>query len=152
MDDEPLDTVQLLGAKVTFVPMDSGTSYSLTEWEMQVGSQGPPIHIHHETDEGFYVMEGHFGFVLDGVTTYGKPGTHVLAPKGHSHSFWNAGVRPAKCLCIVSPPGLEKYFRELASRLGDIDSQEASIGLRQKLSEKYDIEVVGPPTGLVKQG
>jgi mannose-6-phosphate isomerase-like protein (cupin superfamily) len=150
--DEPLDTVQLLGAKVTFVPMDSGTPYSLTEWEMQVGSEGPPIHIHHETDEGFYVMEGHFGFVLDGVTIYGKPGTHVLVPKGHSHSFWNAGVRPAKCLCIVAPPGLEKYFRELASRLGDIDSQDASIGVRKKLSEKYDIEVVGPPTGQLKKG
>ena len=151
MDDEHLDTVELLGAKVTFVPMDSGTPYSLTEWDLKVGSQGPPIHIHRETDEGFYVMEGHIGFVLDGVTTYGMPGTHVLVPKGHSHSFWNAGVRPARCLCIVSPPGLEKYFRELASRLGDTDSQEASIGLRKKLSEKYDIEVVGPPTGLPKQ-
>ncbi len=114
MDDEPLDTVELLGAKVTFVPMDSGTPYSLTEWEVHVGSQGPPIHIHHETDEGFYVLEGHFGFVLGGVTTYG--------------------------------------FRELAAQLGGVDSQNASIALRKKLSEKYDIEVVGPPTGLPSRG
>ena len=152
MEDEPLDTVQLLGAKVTFVPMDSGTKYSLTEWDLQVGAEGPPIHIHHESDEGFYVMAGHVGFVMDGVTIYGKPGTHVMVPKGHTHSFWNAGVRPAKCLVIISPPGLEKYFRELAESIGEIDSQEGSIELRKKLGEKYDIEVVGPPTGLVKQG
>jgi mannose-6-phosphate isomerase-like protein (cupin superfamily) len=152
VEDEPLDTVQLLGAKITFVPMDSGTNYSLTEWELQVGSQGPPIHIHHASDEGFYVMAGHVGFVMDGFTTYGKPGTHVFVPQGHTHSFWNAGVRPAKCLVIISPPGLEKYFRELAERMGEIDSQEGSIELRKKLGEKYDIEVVGPPTGLVKQG
>ena len=152
MDDEPLDTVDLIGAKVTFVPMDSGSTYSLSEWALPVGTQGPPIHIHHKTDEGFYVMEGHIGFVLDGVTIYGKPGTHVFVPQGHSHSFWNAGVHPAKCLCIISPPGLEKYFRELAERLGDIDSQDGSIELRKKLGEKYDIEVVGPPTGLPRQG
>ena len=151
MGDEPLDTVELIDATVTFVPMDSGTPYSLTEWDMQVGAQGPPIHIHHQTDEGFYVMAGHVGFVLDGVTTYGKPGTHVMVPKGHSHSFWNAGVRPAKCLLIISPPGFEQYFRELAAQLGDINTQEGSIEVRKKLSEKYDIEVVGPPTGLPKQ-
>jgi hypothetical protein len=64
---------------------------------------------------------------------------------GHAHSFWNAGARPAKCLIIISPPGLEQYFRELAAQLGDIKTQEASIELRKSLSEKYDMEVVGPP-------
>jgi mannose-6-phosphate isomerase-like protein (cupin superfamily) len=146
--DEPAqDTVRLIGARVTFVPTEKGAPYSLVEWDADVGVQGPPIHIHHETDEGFYVMAGHFGFVLDGVTTYSKPGAHVLVPKGHAHSFWNAGVRPAKCLVILSPPGFEQYFRELASSLGDLDSQEALLDLRKKLSEKYDIEVVGPPVG-----
>jgi mannose-6-phosphate isomerase-like protein (cupin superfamily) len=141
------DTVQLIGASVTFIPTAEGASYSLTEWDVEPGTQGPPIHIHHEHDEGFYVMSGHFGFVLDGVTTYGKPGTHVLVPKGHAHSFWNAGARPAKLLHIVSPPGLEQYFRDLAAGLRDIDTQEGSIALRKKLGEKHDIEVVGPPTG-----
>jgi mannose-6-phosphate isomerase-like protein (cupin superfamily) len=142
--EEPLDTVQLVGAKVTFVPMGKGTTYSLTEWAMEPGAQGPPLHTHHQTDEGFYVMAGHFGFVLDGITTYAKPGAHVLVPMGHAHSFWNAGVRPAKCLIIISPPGLEQYFRELAAQLGDIKTQEGSIELRKRLSEKYDMEIVGP--------
>lgn len=147
MSEEPTDSVQLIGARVTFVPTDEGAPYSLTEWDVEPGSQGPPIHIHHVHDEGFYVMAGHFGFVLDGITTYGKPGTHVLVPKGHAHSFWNAGARPAKLLHIVSPPGLEQYFRDLAAGLRDIDTQEGSIALRKKLGEKHDIEVVGPPTG-----
>jgi hypothetical protein len=68
-------------------------------------------------------------------------------PKGHAHSFWNAGARSAKLLHIVSPPGLEQYFRDLAAGLRDIDTQEGSIALRKKLGEKHDIEVVGPPTG-----
>ena len=147
MDEQPLDTVELIGAKVTFVPMEKGTPYSLTQWDVKPGAQGPPIHVHHETDEGFYVMAGRFGFVLDGVTTYAKPGAHVMVPKGHSHSFWNAGTQPARCLCIISPPGYERCFRELAAQLGDIDSQEGSIEVRKRLSTKYDTEIVGPPVG-----
>jgi mannose-6-phosphate isomerase-like protein (cupin superfamily) len=145
VSEESTDTVQLIGARVAFVPMGEGASYELTEWDVEPGAQGPPIHIHHEHDEGFYVMSGHFGFVLDGVTTYGKPGAHVLVPKGHAHSFWNAGARPGKLLLIVSPPGLDQYFRDLAAGLGDIATQEASIALRTKLGTKHDIEVVGPP-------
>ena len=147
MSEGPAGSVRLIGAKVTFVPMDEGASYSLSEWDVEPGAQGPPIHIHHEHDEGFYVMSGHFGFVLDGVATYGKPGTHVLVPKGHAHSFWNAGARPGRLLLIVSPPGLEQYFRALAAGLGEIDTQEASIVLRKKLGQEHDVEVVGPPTG-----
>jgi len=88
-------------------------------------------------------MSGHFGFVLDGVTTYGKPGAHVLVPQGHAHSFWNAGARSGKLLLIVSPPGLNQYFRDLAAGLGDNETQEGSIALRKELGEKHDIEVVG---------
>ena len=152
MDEESLDTVHLIGSNVTFVPMDAGTGYSLTEWDLDPGGEGPPVHIHHKTDEGFYVMAGHIGFLLDGITTYAKPGAHVMVPMGHAHSFWNAGVRRAKCLLIISPPGLEQYFRQLAAQLGDINSQEASIELRNRLSEKYDMEVVGPPARASKPG
>ena len=147
MSEGHAGTIRLIGAKVTFVPMDEGASYALSEWEVEPGAQGPPVHIHHEHDEGFYVMSGHFGFLLDGVTTYGKPGAHVLVPKGHAHSFWNAGARPGRLLLIVSPPGLEQYFRALAAGLGEIDTQEGSIALRKRLGEEHDIEVVGPPTG-----
>ena len=145
MSDEGPDTVELIGAKVTFVPVDEGTGYALTEWDMQPAWEGPPLHVHRRTDEGFYVMAGHVGFALDGVTTYSKPGAHVMVPRGHPHSFWNAGARPAKCLLIISPPGLEQYFRALAAQLGDIKSQAASMALRKKLSQEYDIEVIGPP-------
>jgi mannose-6-phosphate isomerase-like protein (cupin superfamily) len=147
LGEQNSDTIQLIGARVTFVPMGEGASYELTEWDVEPGTQGPPVHVHREHDEGFYVMSGHFGFVLDGVTTYGKPGAHVLVPKGHAHSFWNAGAHPGRLLLIVSPPGLEHYFRDLAAGLSGIETQEASIGLRKKLGEKYDNEVVGPPTG-----
>jgi hypothetical protein len=49
-------------------------------------------------------------------------------------------------LSTVSSPGFERYFEELADGLRTVgDDAEAAMSLRQELSEKCDIEVVGPP-------
>jgi hypothetical protein len=61
-------------------------------------------------------------------------GAFVFAPRGLEHAYWNAGETPAKMPITISPPGFEGYFGELAA-----------MGVRKALSEKYDIEVVGPP-------
>ncbi len=143
MAEDAPDSVQLIGTTITFVRMGEGSNYELTEWIVEPRVEGPPIHLHHQHNEGFYVMAGYFGFILDGVTTYAKPGTHVLVPMGHEHSFWNAGDRPAKCLLIVSPPGLEGYFRALAAAFAGASGQEDSIAVRKKLEQRYDMEVVG---------
>ena len=145
MDQESRETVELIGVTVTFIPTEPGSPYSLIEWDASPGSPSPPVHIHHKTDEGFYVMAGRFAFMLDGVRTHASPGAHVLVPMGHPHTFWNPGVRRARCLIILSPPGFEAYFRELGPLLARADSDEAALEARRGLSAKYDIEIVGPP-------
>ena len=47
----------------------------------------------------------------------------------------------------MSPPGFERYFEELAA-VGDY--VESTMNLRKALSEKHDIEVVGPPREAVR--
>jgi hypothetical protein len=45
-----------------------------------------------------------------------------------------------------SLPGFEQYFQELSEGLAAAgDSAAAATRLRQTLSAKYDIEVLGPP-------
>ncbi|HEX7263325.1 MAG TPA: cupin domain-containing protein [Candidatus Dormibacteraeota bacterium] len=139
------ETVDLIGATVTFIPEGGASSYSLIEWVAKVGAVSPPVHIHHETDESFYVMSGTFVFLLDGVETLETAGAHVVVPMGRPHTFWNAAGKPAKCLVIISPPGFEAYFRELATLLSTAESEEEQTEARVRLSAKYDIEVVGPP-------
>src|SRR5258708_1617428 len=105
--------------------MDEGASYALTEWDVEPGAKGPPVHIHHEHDEGFYVMSGRFGFMLDGVTTYGKPGAHVLVPRGTRNAAgtralgtarsWSSCPRPAwSNTSATSPPVSAKPRRKKA--------------------------------------
>ena len=151
MSEESADTVRMIGARVTFVPMDEGSAYELSEWDLEPGAGGPPIHVHHHHDEGFYVLSGRIGFVLDGVTIFAKPGAHVLVAKGRAHSFWNAGRRPARCLLIGSPRGMEAYFRELAAALQGVATQEGSIAARRQLEGRHDLEVVGPPPALPQE-
>jgi quercetin dioxygenase-like cupin family protein len=110
------------------------------------GAPGTPPHLHRATDEAFYVLEGAFGFRVGERALEAPAGTFVFVPKGLEHAFWNRGTTEARLLSTVSPPGFEGYFEELAEGLAALgDDEEAARSLREELSEKYDIEVVGPP-------
>jgi mannose-6-phosphate isomerase-like protein (cupin superfamily) len=132
------------GVKITFLHSDPAGPYSLIEWDAPAGTRSPPVHVHHHTEEGFYVLSGTYAFVLDGVTIEANAGSHVLVPSGHPHTFWNAGSEPARCLIVTIPPGLEGYFRELADRLASAESEEAAAQARQELSAVYDTQMVLP--------
>ena len=139
-------TVSFSGNRVTLVHGRPGGAYSVVEWDSEPGIPGTPLHIHRENDEAFYVLEGTFGFRAGERTFEGSTGAFVLLPKGLEHAYWNEGVIAAKMLITISPPGFERYFEELAEGLASAgEDEQAAMSLRRALSEKYDIEVVGPP-------
>lgn len=140
------ETVSMPGNKMSFVHREPDSAYSIVEWVAEPGVPGSSVHIHRVTDEAFYVLEGTFGFQLGEETVEGSAGAFVFAPKGIVHAFWNQGPSPAKMLVMMSPPGFVGYLEELAEGLATVgDSEEAAMELRRTLSEKHDIEVVGPP-------
>lgn len=139
-------TVSLPGNEITIVHREVDAAYSLVEWVAAPGVPGTPLHIHEVTGEGFYVLEGTFGFQVGDRTVEAAAGAFVFAPKGIEHAFWNKGLTPARMLITMSPPGFERYFEELAEGLAAVgDDAEAAMDIRKTLSEKHDIEVVGPP-------
>jgi oxalate decarboxylase/phosphoglucose isomerase-like protein (cupin superfamily) len=72
--------------------------------------------------------------------------TFVFVPKGTKHAFWNQGPHPARLLVTMSPPEFWRYLKELAEGLAEAgDDAETAMSLRESLSKKYDVEVVGPP-------
>ncbi len=139
-------TLSFSGNQVTLIHGHPGGVHSVVEWVSEPGIPGPPLHIHTTTDEAFYVVEGTFGFLAGERTFEGGAGAFVFAPKGLEHTYWNGGKTPSKMLIMISPPGFERYFEELAEGLeAAADDEQAAMGVRKALSEKYDIEVVGPP-------
>lgn len=56
-------------------------------------------HIHSQSDEAFYILEGSIEFQLEEQTIMATKGTFLTSPKGHLHKFTNIGSTSAKMLC-----------------------------------------------------
>jgi quercetin dioxygenase-like cupin family protein len=93
----------------------SGGRCSIFEITTQPGA-GPPLHRHGVDDEYFYIIEGRYTFVGDGVRREAGPGTFIRAARGSVHTYVNAGDAPGRMLVITSPSGLEEPFRETHRR------------------------------------
>ena len=99
---------------------------------------GPPLHLHHEQEEWFYVMDGEVLFQVGDRRLRLKPGDSVLAPRKVPHAFSGAGTGPARMLNAFTPAGkMEQFFRDIAH--GKVDLMDAA------LFRRYDMELIGPP-------
>jgi quercetin dioxygenase-like cupin family protein len=78
---------------------------------------GPALHRHPGGDEAFYVLEGEYEIRCGGDTFVGEPGSFVFVPRGASHGY-TVGPNGGRVL-VVAPAGLERYFAEVADRLGN---------------------------------
>jgi len=140
------ETISMPGNKMLFVHREPDSAFSMVEWASEPGAPGSSVHIHRTTEEAFYVLEGTCEFQLGEETVEASAGAFVFAPKGTKHAFWNQGPTLAKMLVMMSPPDFWRYGKELAEGLAAVgDDAEAATNLRESLSLKYDIEVVGPP-------
>lgn len=91
----------------------TGWAYSLFEVEVGArGGEGP--HIQHREDEYLYVVEGRFGFEVEGVATEAGPGSHLYVPKGVLHAYENEGGGTGRLLVVHTPGGPQERFVEAA--------------------------------------
>jgi len=141
----PAAAVNVGAVTVRYVHEDPASGYALLEWEAPPGAASPPVHVHHRTEEGFYVLSGTYRFLVDGDEIEGPPGAHVLVRAGRAHTFWNAGDIAARCLIILTPADFAPYFRELSAALALAKADDDGVEVRRRLSARFDIEVVGPP-------
>ena len=80
------------GNRMTFVYREPDATYSIVEWAAAPSAPGTPLHLHRETDEGFYVLEGTFGFEVGDRALEVPAGTFVFVPRGLEHAFWNGAL------------------------------------------------------------
>ena len=78
---------------------------------------GIPIHQHMQFDEAFYVLEGTGTFILEDTRQAIGKGSTIFIPKGAWHGFENPNEEML-LLWVVSPPGLEGFFRAVADTAG----------------------------------
>ena len=94
---------------------DSDGRFALVQHLFAPRALAAPLHRHHQEDEFTFVLEGRIGAVLDGREVVGDPGDLIFKPRNQWHTFWNAGDEPASVLEVISPAGLEQFFRWLGT-------------------------------------
>ena len=92
---------------------DAAGRFALVQHLFAPRALAAPLHRHHREDEYMYVVYGRIGAVLGDDEVIGEPGDLVFKPRDQWHTFWNAGDGPAAVLELISPAGLEQFFRWL---------------------------------------
>jgi quercetin dioxygenase-like cupin family protein len=116
---------------------ETGGSLFAIEHQNLTGG-GPPLHIHIEQEEWFYVMEGEVLFQVGEKRMRLKPGDSLLGPRGVPHAFTPVGAKPSRMLIAFTPAGkMEQFFRDTA--IPNPPKEDAAFFRR------YDMELVGPP-------
>jgi quercetin dioxygenase-like cupin family protein len=94
---------------------DTGGQYALLEMEGGPGGE-PPLHIHRNEDEMFYVLEGELKVCRGGKEITLLPGESAFLPRNVAHTF-KVMSRHARFLNYITPGGFEAYFRDLGQPL-----------------------------------
>jgi mannose-6-phosphate isomerase-like protein (cupin superfamily) len=98
----------------------------------------PPLHVHHNEDEGFYLLSGEATLFMPGEQVTLRAGDFFLAPGGVPHAY-RVGDTPARWLIISSPAGFERFVAEVGEQRIDDPAALAEAAAR------HDIEILGPP-------
>src|SRR5438270_8694439 len=75
---------------------------------------GPPMHVHDDAGEGFYVLSGEYIVYIQDEEHRCPPGTLVWVPAGVEHGF-RVGDERSRKLNLYVPSAMEGYFHALAA-------------------------------------
>ena len=125
---------------------ETGGAFSLCEYTTPAGGPSPPLHVHEETDEAFYVLGGELECTVGDEVVTAEPGATVLVPRGTAHTFSATGSDPARFLLLYLPGGFEGYFEEMGEFLESLPpgppDMDALGRKAAELGETYDQTVV----------
>jgi len=103
---------------------------------------GPPIHVHHDCAEAFYVLEGEYIMSLEGREVVCAAGSFIFIPQGSRHGFRVGNVASRK-LNFYFPASMIGYFDDLAATLRRDDVSDDDLA---GIAAAHSMEIVGPPS------
>jgi mannose-6-phosphate isomerase-like protein (cupin superfamily) len=124
---------------------DTGGAFSLLEAD-EPPDFGPPLHIHHDAAEAFYVLGGEYIIFLEERELACAEGSFIFIPAGVQHGF-RVGKVASRKLNFYIPAAMVGYFDELS---GAIKNDEADPEALSEIALRYSMEVLGPvPEGYI---
>jgi mannose-6-phosphate isomerase-like protein (cupin superfamily) len=119
---------------------DTGGGFFLLE-QRELRKFGPPRHFHHDQDEWFYAMEGHYDVEVGDEKFRLGPGDLLFAPRKIPHVWAHIEEEPGRLMVAFQPAGLmESFFRKFTQF-----PQMPPMAEMKSLFRDHGMEIVGPP-------
>jgi mannose-6-phosphate isomerase-like protein (cupin superfamily) len=122
--------------KVLVSTEQAAGSYCCLETIAQNGT-GSPIHIHHNEDEHFLILEGTAHLLLGEEKIDVPAGQTITLPRGVPHAWSNKSDVPLRMIALFNPGKFDQLCVEMAE--GAIDTSDMSI-----LRTRFGLELLGP--------
>jgi mannose-6-phosphate isomerase-like protein (cupin superfamily) len=127
---------------------ETGGRVTVTEQLAPRGS-GSPLHVHHNEDEWFYVIEGELTIWVEGKTVVAGAGSFVFGPRDVPHTFVVSSEQ-ARFLLVTEPAGFEGFVRALATPAAAPEIPPAPTAPPDmepvlRAAADYRLEILGPP-------
>jgi mannose-6-phosphate isomerase-like protein (cupin superfamily) len=121
--------------------------YSLIDMLAPPGDQ-PPLHLHHDADEGFLVLEGEVSVWAGEEHVVLRPGEFARAPRGVPHTYRVTGETPARIVVTTSTGTFARFvqaYGEPAPRRELPPAGPPDVARLARLAAEHAIELLGPP-------
>ena len=109
---------------------------------------GPPLHVHYEQDEWWYILKGKFMIKVGEQVFNVQAGDCVFGPRNVPHCFAKVGEEEGKMLMLFNPAGkMEAFFNAMSKGETEGMTPEQNAQFRKD----HGFEVVGPALTILKQ-
>ncbi len=95
-------------------------------------------HLHYDSDEVAWVLEGEFTFKIGEQISKGGPGTCAFFPRNVAHAWKNTGTTTGRVLFMYTPAAAGRYIEDTVERPNLSDAEKAA------LRERHHWKVLGP--------
>ena len=129
------------------VEVYAGGEHSVLEMVAPPGDQ-PPLHVHHDSEEGFYVLEGEVTVWAGDEELRLGPGDFALGPKGVPHTYRITSETPARFIVTSSTGSFAAFVQAYgvpAERPELPEPGAPDVERLGRLAAEHGIELLGPP-------
>jgi mannose-6-phosphate isomerase-like protein (cupin superfamily) len=126
--------------------LEPGDRMSFIDGDLHPG-HAPPVHVHRDEDEAFYVRAGSVRFRCGRGEFDAGVGDCVFVPRGTPHAF-RVGPQGARVVMVSTSPLLARFMAAAGEPAGAGPAPEASateLDRVSRLAASFDMNVVGPP-------
>ena len=115
--------------------------FTLIQTQSEKCGFGPPLHLHRDSAEAFYVLEGTYLMYFEDRQEECPPGSFVYVPPNTAHTFKVVSAGSGTKLNLFAPAAMVGFFEDLAAAEA---TGQATPELLDVIAERHQMDVLGP--------